>query len=213
MFILMVMLLSCKKEIPVTHVSGIVVNSGTNKPIDSVEVRIQDGMLSDNLSGGKTYTGSGAIQKYITSSDGKFEFNFKANNPYILASKKQYRFRNPNGAYEIYELLPGNTYNLSLQLDAYAFFNPVCKGVNCLISDTFILDLGNKIPKGYSKIATSFKYLGNGPHSSHAGEGLLARGDHFNYYWMKYQIHGMWHEKIDSVFIKSFTTYTDTIYY
>ena len=66
----------------------------------------------------------------ITSSDGKFEFNFKANNPFISATKKQYRFHNPNGAYEICELLPGNTYKLTLKTDADAFFNPFFKSIS-----------------------------------------------------------------------------------
>jgi hypothetical protein len=45
------------------------------------------------------------------------------------------------------------------------------------------------------------------------GTGLYADGDFYYPYWMKYQIRGVWQQKIDSVFIKSFTTYTDTIYY
>lgn len=45
------------------------------------------------------------------------------------------------------------------------------------------------------------------------GKGLYANGDFYYHYWMKYQVHGVWKERLDSVFIKSFTTYTDTIFY
>jgi len=42
---------------------------------------------------------------------------------------------------------------------------------------------------------------------------MLVIGDFFNPYWIKYQIDGQWKEKIDSVYVKSFETFTDTIYY
>jgi hypothetical protein len=44
--------------------------------------------------------------------------------------------------------------------------------------------------------------------------GLLARGDLYYPYGIIWQEHGIWQKgKIDSVFIKSFETYRDTIYY
>ena len=137
--LLIAVLYSCNKEIPVTHVSGVVVNSGTNQPIDSVSVIIQDGVASDNILGSQKNVGTGASQEVLTSKDGKFEFNFKANNPFISATKKQYRFHNPNGAYEIYELLPGNTYKLTLKMDAYAFFNPFFKSISPVSSNDTVI--------------------------------------------------------------------------
>ncbi|HON53193.1 MAG TPA: hypothetical protein P5243_11105 [Bacteroidales bacterium] len=56
---------------------------------------------------------------------------------------------------------------------------------------------------------------GNGPHKfSATGVGLLARGDFYYPYGIIWQENGVWQTgRIDSVYIKSFETYTDTIYY
>ena len=218
-FICLLAFVGCKnKKIPITQVSGTVVNSGTKQPIAGILVVIQDG-VGNNTSGlfsGSKNVGSGATQQITTGSDGRFNFTFQGEAPIIWAEHDQYRFLNPNGAYEIYPMTAGKDYsNLQLTMDAYAWFNPVLKGHNCLQSDS-VLVLGTRgyLPRGKGG-GGYFTYSGNGPSKfGYSGEGLIARGDFYCPYGIQWQEHGVWQAgRIDSVYIKSFTTYTDTIFY
>jgi len=206
-----------KKQI-ITHVNGTVVNTGTKQPIAGILVVIQDG-VGNNTGGlftGSSNVGTGASLQLTTGTDGRFSFTFQGEAPVIWAEHDQYRFLNPNGAYEIYPLVAGRDYtNLQLTMDAYAWFNPILKGHNGINTDTVLIIGGDHyIPKakgggGY------LTFYGNGPNLFAEGlKGLLARGDFYYPYGIKWQEHGVWQAgRIDSVYIKSFTTYTDTIYY
>jgi hypothetical protein len=208
--------LGCKKKTPITHVSGIVVNIGTKQPVTGALVVIQDG-VGNNTGGlfpGSSNVGSGATQQITTGANGHFNFDFQGEAPFIWVEKEQYRFVNPNGAFEIYSLSAGKTYtNLQLTLVAYAWFNPILKGHNCVSTDIVWIVGGSSLipPMGGGYLT----FNGNGPTKfSEAGRGLLASGDWYYPYGIKWQEHGVWQAgRIDSVYIKSFTTYTDTIYY
>jgi len=206
----------CKnKKQTITHVSGTVVNTGTKQPISGILVVMQDG-VGNNTGGlftGSSNVGTGATLQLTTGADGRFSFTFQGEAPVIWAEHDQYRFLNPNGAYEIYTLAAGRDYtNLQLTMDAYAWFDPILKGHNCILTDSVLILGGDHyIPKakgggGY------FTFRGNGPNGG--GYALIARGDFYYPYGIKWQEHGVWQAgRIDSVFIKSFTTYTDTIFY
>jgi hypothetical protein len=206
----------CKKQTPTTHVDGVVVNGGTKQPIAGILVVIQDG-VGNNTSGlfpGSSNVGTGATQQITTGVDGKFNFTFKGEEPVIWAEKEQYDFINPNGAAEIYPLIAGKMYNnLQLTMDAYAWFNPILKGRNSINIDTVLVVGGSRLipPMG----GGYFTYLGNGPNKfGYTVKGLLASGDFYYPYGIKWQEYGVWQKgRIDSVYIKSFTTYIDTIYY
>ena len=178
---------------------------------------MQDGVGSGGgwvyTSGSKT-VGTGATQQITTGVDGKFNFTFKGEAPVIWAEKEQYNFVNPNGAEEIYFLTTGKEYNnLLLTMDAYAWFNPILKGHNSISTDEVWIVGGSRLipPQG----GGYFRYSGNGPIKfGYSGEGLLAAGDFFYPYGIKWQEHGVWQSgRVDSVYIKSFTTYSDTIFY
>ena len=44
-------------------------------------------------------------------------------------------------------------------------------------------------------------------------DGSLIRGDLYYRYGINYTKNGVWHVKVDSVYVKAFETFTDTIYY
>ena len=134
---------SCKKKTPITHVSGVVINAGSKQPVLGAMVVMQDGVGSSggwvNTGNSKT-VGTGATQQVTTGADGTYSFSFKGEAPVIWVEKEQYRFYNPAGGNEIYFLTPGKTYSdLKLTLVAYAWFNPVLKGYNCLNSDSVLV--------------------------------------------------------------------------
>jgi hypothetical protein len=215
-FITTVAILGCKKKTPVTHVNGTVINTGTKQPIAGILVVMQDGVGNNTggLSPGSKNVGSGATQQITTSADGRFSFSFQGEAPVIWAEHTQYRFLNPNGAYEIYTMVAGKDYsNLQLTMDAYAWFNPILKGHNSDKTDSMLLVGGELLipPMG----GGYFTYEGNGPYKFTEGlKGLIARGDLYYPYGIKWQEHGVWQAgRTDSVYIKSFAIYTDTIYY
>jgi len=206
-------IIACNKEKTITKARGIVVNSGTGRPIEGVKVVMQDGISgsSSPVMGDGNTTGSKKTVEYITKADGMFSLELEGEAPFIWAEKDSYRFVNLKGAYEISSLQAGSDNNLKLNMDANSYFNPIYKGMNCINSDTICYGEDKSIPSLYL-LRNNVKGFGNGPHGG-GGKGLLARGDHYYPFWIKYQIQGIWHERIDSVYISSFTTYTDTIYY
>jgi len=55
---------------------------------------------------------------------------------------------------------------------------------------------------------------GLGPYDIFDGDnGSLCRGDLFYRFGINYTKNGVWYVKVDSVYVKAFETFTDTIYY
>jgi hypothetical protein len=206
-------LVSCedKEERSLTVAEGYVIHSGTKKPLEGVRVSIWDGLPStDPLS--TDSKSSGNYHVTFTDSTGFFHIELNAKEPVMFLSKQDYTFEyHIDGAViGIIPLMVGENKNLLFEMDAWAYFNPWLKGSNSLINDTVLFDLisSNGIKEGW--LCT---YKGNGPFKFSSFDGYLAKGDKFKIYWLKYQIHGMWYERLDSVYIPSFTTFSDTIYY
>lgn len=112
---------------------------------------MQDGVgNTSGLLGNTNTTGTGATQQMTTGVDGKFSFTFEGEAPVIWVEKEQYRFLNKRGAYEIQFLSPGKTNDsLILTMDAYAWFNPILKGSNCINTDSVLILGGTDcIPMG-----------------------------------------------------------------
>jgi hypothetical protein len=222
-YILIILFLStlfaCKKDDKTlidTTIEGIVINTGSRKPVYNVKVIAVNGVSTyDTFLGTNDNSGSVIYAITYTDSNGKFSVTVKGNYPCIFLEKTGYRFvvftYGSSDNYKSY--IAGKTYkNEILELWADAYFNPVFKGLSCINTDSVYFDEGKCIPLAFTK--TTYINYGNGPFSNYAGsKGWKGIGDKYFSYWMKYQIHRVWHERIDSVLIKSFTTYSDTIYY
>ena len=201
----------CTKEIPETIIEGKVINAGSKQPVDSVLVTLQDGVNGgDSFFGSSNTAGSKTQQNTYTNKDGAFKISIKSNSPYLSLTKIGYEFIVMDGGagQSIKYYQSGKVYsNEILGIWASAYFNPILKGKNCTAKDSICF--GDGIFSNFF----SLRGYGNGPLKPYGGKGLSAFGDAFFRYWIKSQIRGTWHERIDSVYIKSFTTYTDTIYY
>jgi hypothetical protein len=214
--ILLVFLSSCKKNpAPViTTIEGTVINIGSKQPIDSVKVTVVDGRSgSDSFFGSSKTSGTGKTVVKYTGTDGKFSISIEGISPVLYLDKTGYEFVyfREGSSDSFKEYLPGKKYtNEILDLWADAYFKGVFKGKLCIVSDSVYFDEGEKIPLAFSK--TTYLHFGNGPFGL-IDKGWKGIGDKYFSYWMKYQIQGKWNQKIDSVYIKSFTIYTDTIYY
>ena len=75
---------SCKKEEPETTISGIVVNYGTLKPIDSVLVKVVRGAGNGTFGSTK---GSGSEISTYTDHLGKFSVSIKGENLFLYLKK------------------------------------------------------------------------------------------------------------------------------
>jgi hypothetical protein len=219
-FIIFFLFLGCcnKDDAPVTTIEGKVINAGTKQPIDSVKVIAVDGKSTyDSFFGTSNRTGSGRYEITYTNTKGYFVISIKGNSPCVFLIKDGYEFivfSEGHGSSDNYKCyFAGKEYNNeTLELWARANFNPILKGKNCISTDSICFGDGIIIPGNYL-LKNEFRGYGNGPIHPYGGNGLSAFGDFYYHYWMKYQIQGIWHKRIDSVYIKSFTTYTDTIYY
>jgi hypothetical protein len=217
--LVLLLVASCKKEdkpTKTTSIEGKVINSGSKEPVEGVLVTLQDGISSGGGIFETSNVGSGKQLTTYTIKDGSFKISIKGDYPFLSLTKTGYHFNVlVEGALQnVKQYTAGGTYkNEILGLLAIAYFNPTFISKNCIETDSIFFDAGNSIPLAFKK--TGFLLFSNRPDKlNQGGKGLYANGDFYYYYWMKYQIKGVWQpDRIDSVYIKSFTTYTDTIYY
>ena len=211
---LILCLVACLKDNETTTIDGHVINVGSKQPIDSVQVFLRFGSpYGSSFIGGST-GGNGHYVSTLTDKNGYFKISLTGEELNLYLSKAGYRFvvfsidSGTSNGFKYYN--SGQNYsNEVLQLWADCYFKAVFQGKNSIDSDSIYFGEGDFI--NYSKMMNPYGY-GNGPFSPY-GQGYKGIGDKYFKYWMKYQIKGIWHERIDAVFIKSFTTYTDTIYY
>jgi hypothetical protein len=212
-----ILVISCKKENEelVTTIEGTVINTGSKEPIDSVMVVAVDGVSNyDPFFGSSDNPGTGKYVIKYTDKYGKFKLSIKGNYPCIFLEKTGYEFvvftQGSSDNYKSYTA--GQIYKDEvLELWAEAFFKPIFIKLDCTPFDSIYIDEGNSIPVGFQK--TTFLFKGCDPIDRWPAKAALGIGDKYFHYWIKFQTHSIWNEKIDSVFIKSFTTFNDTIYF
>ena len=198
---------ACKKEeskLPHTIVEGYIIHSGTKQPLDSVRVSIWDGIGTNTQNNYDTT---------YTNAQGFFHIEVDGNEPVMFLYKKSYSFEYhlDGAALGIIPLTVGVHKDMKFEMDAWAYINPWFQGRNSISTDTVLFDLlsSKGIQEGW--LST---YFGNGPHHfGNSFNGYLTKGDTYKAYWLKYQIKGKWYERVDSVYVPSFKTWSDTIYY
>lgn len=164
----LLLLFSCKKEDEtlVTTIEGIVVNTGSKEPVDSVKVIAVDGVSNyDPFFGSSDNPGTGKYVILYTNKQGKFSVSIKGNYPCIFLVKDGYRFVVfTYGSSENYKTyVAGKTYkNEFLSMVATAYFNPVIRGFSCLPDDSVYIDAGTDIPP-MRFLKSENCFFGNGP--------------------------------------------------
>lgn len=212
-----IMASSCEDDVTHNVAEGIILHSGTKKPLEGVKVYMYDGVGHSggwiDLGSSKT-NGSSRIDSTITDANGFFHIELDGEEPVLYPFKEGYSFEYAMGG-AVIGIVPLNTganKNLKLELDAWAYFKPsIIIGKECAINDTVWYGFGK-----YINVPSVGYYLGNGPHVVYyyqGDKGWPVKGDKFASYWFKYQINGIWNSKNDSVYVPSFTTYTDTLHY
>jgi len=198
-----ILLGSCKKDIYNTVVNGKVIHSGTKLPIEGVTVVIENEV---------SFTPS-HLDSTITDIDGNFHIELpNENGAWLYLKKKGYTFHyssldNVVGYLTSYP--NGTTDNVVLEMFSEAIFQPILVGDAPTSSDSLFFE---RLTYDKHHNGRMREYTVEGPFIPYDNGGLI-RGDVYTYYWLKYKSLGNWTEGVDSVYVKSFETFTDTIYY
>ena len=198
---------SCKKDKYTTVVEGTVINVGTQLPIEGVKV-----VIANEVSFSPSNTDT-----TVTDANGNFSIELpNENGAWIHLRKIGWTFHSSslNNVVGYQTSYPaGTTSGVKLEMYPDAWFDGKFLSTSPSIVDTFyfqkltyfgIINYG-----GGGRLR-----LGSGPHEISTVEpGSLIRGDLYYRYGINYTKNGVWYVKVDSVYVKAFETFTDTIYY
>jgi len=204
-------------------VEGKVINIGSDEPIDSVLVILYGGNPLSNplMPGFNDNPPSRNNDTAYSDSNGEFYLKVKDESAAFLGWRKD-GYKNGNivwylDNFETKSNEEGNkffnpgTKNIMIEYEAKCTFNPVFKknGANSE-NDTLIVSITDyKHPNSFSNQRT---YVGQSPFIFDRDRGYCV-GSEFFYYKLVFTDLGIWKIKIDSIYVESFETYSDTIYY
>ncbi|HRS19843.1 MAG TPA: hypothetical protein P5243_10085 [Bacteroidales bacterium] len=215
---------SCRNKKGDFEITGTIINAGSKKPIDSVMVIL--------FGGNPSSTGIGAVDDLndnppngnndttYTDKDGYFSVKIKKESySFIGIYKEGYRsptyYTGNKVRGDNHFTVPGE-YKVRIEYVAECSFYPIFMKIgNNSDIDTLrvFLDTEYKnFPRNFP-LAYAEKYVGISPFTYLNSRAYGFVGDTYVYYKLEYTDNGTWKTKIDSVYIKSFETYTDTIYY
>ena len=225
-------LLGCMRDEEfTTRVSGKVVNRFTQEPIEGAYVYLKDGVGASGVVIIDSETSSDKRSEMYTDANGEFSLELTGEySVYLGVGKENYREFEADGAgIKSYGRNGGSFENQIIELEAQAGFNPLFESVVPVNStDSLIILFKDSRPdlpanKVKNRLNSGWNILYIGQQTSRfisvdtpkELEKLIAptTGDTHTEYQIAYTRNGQWETKIDSVYIKSFETYTDTIYY
>jgi hypothetical protein len=208
-------LASCGKKKYHTVVTGKVINYGSKEPVAGVRVVLADGIATGGVNVGST--SSDAKSETFTDINGEFNIELTGNHiTYLYLFKEGYSFSYSDGGASIgmrpYSAGSVNK-NQVLELKAEAFFDGKFKILNGSKEDSLkikVLEFDHNL--GYY-IENGFKRERDGVDHVYFHVPLILAGHTYFIYEADLKKNGHWNSKIDSVFIKSFETFKDTIYF
>lgn len=208
--LLLASMIACKKDDKYTATAqGRVIEAATGKPIEGARVRLQDGVGNSgpiNLGN----TSSGINVETLTNANGEFNLKIEGEfSPYISTGKTKYHDFRYDGV-GVMPLRTSNNSNIILSLESEAYFNATFVSKNNLKIDTLVVSLlsyKNKI--GVSDVNL---FIGNEPHT-YSISGFYSYGNRYLPMRLYIVRNGKAKINIDSVYLKPFETYSDTIYY
>jgi hypothetical protein len=204
-------------------VEGRVINIGSGEPIENVLVILYGGNPLSNplMPGFNDNPPSGNNDTAYSDSNGKFYLKVKDESAAYLGWRKD-GYKNGNIVWYSNDFKTklserGNKFfepghkEIIINYEAECTFNPIFKkmGINSE-NDTLILSVASyHYPNAFVKHKT---YTGLSPFNLDNDYGYCS-GDEYYYYKLEYKDSGIWKTIIDSVYVESFETYSDTIYY
>jgi hypothetical protein len=219
--LLSIIVASCEEDIPHNVAEGVIIHSGTKKPLEGVKIYMYDGVGHSSGwvdIGGSDANGNNCDDSTVTDANGFFHIELDAEKPVLYPFKKGYSFEYVMGGavIGIVPLITGVNKNLKLEMDAPAYFDPIFINTYKLASDTLkFLDYAITSYNLTYGIGASgyYEHIGIEPFRPYKNYPMLDKGDHYHLYIIEITRLGKKQTIIDSAYIPSFTTYIDTIYY
>ena len=189
-------------------VEGTVINVGTQLPIEGVKV-----VIANEVSFSPSHTDT-----TVTDANGNFSIELSnENGAWVHLRKIGWTFHSSslNNVVGYQTSYPaGTTSGVKLEMYPEARFSGKFLSTNPLVDDSLYFNhltyFGSINYGGGGEILMR----GLGPHDIFDGDnGSLIRGDLFYRFGINYTKNGVWHVKVDSVYVKAFEVFTDTIYY
>ncbi len=216
MIITSTLLLSCTKN-NTYSVEGVVLNTNTLEPLDSVEVTLKDGVGVGAII---PSDGANVISRVYTNSEGKFKISIKSksNHAFLFLGKKGYEYINPNSTSDTrhYYVQDGHQ-NIILHMNGIAYFNSPFYKTSATQKDQDSLKITLLSYEDLNKLYLLDPRLYNGKgvfHYPTLNYPFKVKGDRYLRYKLEFTTDGVWQTKIDSVFLPtSLEVYRDTIYY
>ena len=197
-------------------IKGKIINAGSKEPIDSVLVILYGGNPMSNpfMPGFNDNPPNGNNDTTYTDKNGEFKLEIHNEKAAFIGWVKDGYVNT-----KIYEngqettnkfFTPCNTY-VTLEYEAKCSFFPVfMKKINNINNDTLIVYISRyDFQKRFIPYRT---YYGKSPFTLDSDFGYCTGNTYFHYK-IEYTDNGIWKTKIDSLYVKSFETYNDTIYY
>ncbi len=212
-----IFLLSCTKN-NIYSVEGVVLNTNTLEPLDSVEVTLKDGVGVGAII---PSDGANVISRVYTNSEGKFKISIKSksNHAFLFLGKKGYEYINPNSTSDTrhYYVQDGHQ-NIILLMNGIAYFNSPFYKTSAPQKDQDSLKI---TLLSYEDLSDDLRSLGASVYKGKgvfsffiSGREVIAKGDRYLRYKLEFTTDGVWQTKIDSVFLPtSLEVFRDTIYY
>ena len=213
-----------------TRVSGTVVNRYTQEPIEGAYIYLKDGVGTSGVVIVDSETSSDKRSEMYTNADGAFALELTGKySVYLGVGKEGYREfidQSTSAGIKSYGRNGGSFESQIIELEARAGFNPIFEStVPVSPTDSLAIifqgtrtDLPASQLKNGWNIGWNRLYVGQQASRFITTTTLdelvvLTSGDTYAEYQIAYTRNGQWQTKIDSVYIKAFETYTDTIYY
>lgn len=214
----------CKKNYT-TIVEGTTINFGNKEPIDSVRVRLQDGVANYSQWGASGATSS--LEENIVYSDknGKFRVSIEGRYvPYLSVGKEGYTYEYANEGAKVgirgFKLGEHHT-DVVMEMKSIAYFKPILASkLPTYENDTLVFE---KLSVTSREMWDKFElpvnlpnyYYGKGPFRFPLNENYdyQITGDVYKPYRLILKRNGIQRMVLDSVYIKGHTTFTDTLYY
>ena len=200
------------------EIKGVVINKSTGLVMEGVKVVLQDGLEGqDSFIGG---TEPENFDSVFSNSNGKFKVSIRtsSSNGFIYGQKDGYRQITEQGTIQGVNRIDDKNDSYIIEMEGYAYFNsPFQKNSGAEKStDSLIFAIlsyedlkvnlnyyDTKIKKGKSPF---YFWDENSP--------VGCKGDRYLRYKLEWTTDGIWHNKIDSVYIPtSKEVYKETIYY
>jgi len=215
---LLVIAASCEKKERTTVVSGTVINAGSKQPIDSVLVTLLDGVsTAGEIIPGNTTSGKKNVA--YTDKEGNFRVEITGEYDAFIAFSKE-KYEAPSGGL-ITGVSSGVHQNMFFEMQSKAEFCGVFKSIHSDPEELRIVFLDDGYPgdtnwsiSGDNKVGNQLRFYGDKLIDICDRNKLYyVYGDRFLKFRLRIKRNSIWETKVDSVYLKGFETYHDTIYY